>query len=269
MAESSGSLATVINMSLPLLQKSEVERLVEKMRAGDQAAFDRLVQSNLRLVLDLARKHARPGVSLEDRFQYGVLGLIRAIVKFDPQRGRLSTYATWWIRREITRNVGYETPVNGMRLPAHVQSSLNSLIMWVETERQRGNNPTVDAKLIQSQFRVAPAMAHHLADLYQNPTTLSLDYPITGAKGSVRDAFGELIGVPEETTARLIVRELVSQALEKLSSRQRQVLALHYYESMSVEEISRTFGVTDQRIRQILAAAKKRLHQALSTTLAL
>jgi RNA polymerase primary sigma factor len=244
----------------PLLTADEEKELARRVEEGDSEAKERMINSNLRLVVSIARRYRNQGLTLLDLIQEGTLGLIRAVEKFDWRRGfRFSTYATLWIQQAIQRALANQSRV--IRLPVHVVEHQQRIS---RAERQLvtrlGRDPT-DAELAEAA-RLPEERVAQVRDLPRAVT--SLDRPV-GEEGEA--TLGELIAAEEpEPLADLEVSlqsELLERALSELPERDAQVLRMRYglggSEPRTLQEVGRELGVTRERVRQIEQGALRRL----------
>ena len=246
----------------PLLTAAEEVELAKRIERGDMVAKERMITSNLRLVVSIARRYQTQGITLGDLIQEGVIGLIRATEKFDWRRGfKFSTYATWWIRQAVQRGVANKART--IRIPVHVVEREQKV---ARTEREliakTGQIPTEEeiakhAKLPLNQVREVRAAARAVA---------STDAPI-GADGD--SSFGELFAAGGPTTEdevdAVFRGDAVRRAVSKLPERQRDVISLRFGlvgdGPNSLEQVGKQLGITRERVRQIEAEALRRLSE--------
>jgi RNA polymerase primary sigma factor len=244
----------------PLLTAAEERELARRKDLGDELAKRRLVESNLRLVMSIARNYTNSGVPLLDLIQEGNLGLIRAVEKFDGSRGfKLSTYATWWIRQAISRAIADQGRT--IRLPVHVVDQVRRVMRARRTLTQKlGRDPLIAE--IAAEAGLEPKRVTDLFELVEDP--VSLDTPV----GDGDSIYGDLIEdlnseQPEAVTAEKLREAEIVEALGNLNPRMRQVLELRYGlngdRPRSLEEVGGLLGVTRERIRQLEASAFREL----------
>ena len=244
----------------PLLTAAEEVELAKRVESGDRAAKDRMINSNLRLVVSIAKRYQGHGLSLLDLIQEGVIGLIRAVEKFDWRRGyKFSTYATWWIRQAVQRGVANKSRT--IRIPVHI----------VEREQRMGRaerelvvklgRPPTDEEIA----KVAKISLKHLREVREAARAVtSLDRPLGDDNGA---SIGDLIphdqeGVETEVEVSL-TEQTLHRALSMLPEREAAVLERRYglagQDPKSLEVIGRELGLTRERVRQIEARALERL----------
>jgi RNA polymerase primary sigma factor len=244
-----------------LLTAAEEVELAKRIERGDKGAKDLMINSNLRLVVSIAKKYQGHGISLLDLIQEGIIGLIRAAEKFDWRRGyKFSTYATWWIRQAVQRGVANKSRT--IRIPVHIVEREQKIAraqreLMAQLERDPTDEEVAEkSKLSLKHVKEVRAAARAVT---------SLDRPI-GAEGDTN--FGDLIAgeqaEPAEEVHMSLAENAVREAVETLPDREREVVKLRYGmdgdpDPKSLEEIGRKLGLTRERVRQIEARALERL----------
>ncbi|MDX6480446.1 MAG: polymerase primary sigma factor [Gaiellaceae bacterium] len=247
----------------PLLTREEERELARRKDAGDEEARRRLIESNLRLVMSVARNYSRADVPLLDLIQEGNLGLMRAVEKFDYKLGfKLSTYATWWIRQSITRALVDQGRT--IRLPLHVAEEVRKLLRSRRQLAQKLNHEPTLAELA-AEAKLPPERVRELLELIETP--VSLETPV----GDGESLYGDLLedhraSAPLELTAdKARAKELV-EALATLEPRLRRIITLRFGldggTPYTLDEIGADVGVTRERVRQLETRALRELRLA-------
>jgi RNA polymerase primary sigma factor len=247
--------------SYPLLSLSDEIELSRRIEQGDESARQQLAESNLRLVVSIAKRYIGRGLSFLDLIQEGNLGLIKAVEKYDYTKGfKFSTYATWWIRQAITRSIADQSRT--IRIPVHMSEIINKTYRIQRTLLQELGREPSDQELSEA-LKMPVEKVREVLKVSADP--ISLDTPIGEEDDSHLGDFisDDNITGPEDAASFTLLREQISRLLDTLTEREQRVLTMRFGlkdgRPRTLEEVGKEFNVTRERIRQIEAKALRKL----------
>ena len=251
----------------PLLTADEEKHFARLALKGDEASRQRMIESNLRLVVKISRRYINRGLTLLDLIEEGNLGLIRAVEKFDPERGfRFSTYATWWIRQTIERGLMNQTRT--IRLPIHVVKELNIYLRAARQLTQQLDHEPSAEEIANMLDRPAGDVKRLLR---LNERVTSVDTPVgPDSDRAVLDTIADThVSDPSMLLQNSDIKHSITCWLEELSAKQCEVVSRRFglrgYESSTLEEVGREIGLTRERVRQIQVEALRHLRVIMET----